>query len=31
MLKTVVQEKNVDGLLSFEPVSLGKAVPADTK
>ena len=31
MLKTIIQKENVNGLLSFEPVSLGKAILADTK
>src|SRR5260370_26924024 len=31
MLKTIIQKKNVEGLLCFEPLALGKAVFADTK
>jgi hypothetical protein len=31
MLKTVIQKKNVDGLLRFEPVTLGEAVFAHAK
>ena len=31
MLKTIIQEKNVDGLLRFEPAPLGEAVSANTK
>ena len=31
MLKTVIQKKNVDGLLRFEPAPLGEAVFANSK
>src|ERR1700674_1310216 len=31
MLKTVIQKKNVDGLLRFDPVAFGEPVFADTK
>src|SRR5882757_10994448 len=31
MLKPIIQEKNIDALLRFEPMPLRKAVPADTK
>src|SRR5258708_6652563 len=31
MLKPIIQEKNIDGLLGFEPMPLCEAVPADTK
>src|SRR6266446_6263353 len=31
MLKPIIQEKNIDALLRFEPMPLREAVPADTK
>src|SRR5712692_1110060 len=31
MLKPIIQEKNIDVLLRFEPMPLCEAVPADTK